>query len=211
MEQKYVITFTELNAVFNEMAEKSKNSGLDPYAFYIQECRKTESDKYDSQGNRIDGVESHHINPKHKDGNYLPDNLLLLTVKEHIAAHWIRWRVFNDRGDKTAVIFRIGDTKERRAERLQLVQLARERDRINKTGFFSRAFQQKQGRKGGKIGGTINTIKQYLARQKVGLCYGRETGIKNQKDPLKKFLSCYTIWAYSSNAQKYKRKADRND
>lgn len=88
---------------------------------------------------------------------------------------------------------------------------ARERDRLNRVGFFNSEFQSEMGRRGGSIGGSRNTNEQFRARQTVGLTYGRTTGIGNQNQPLKQFISNFSIWAYSANAAREKRGAIRND
>ena len=68
-------------------------------------------------------MEIHHIKPKHEfkkheKGLDIPSNRLLVTVPEHVIAHWIRWRVLNNTKDKRSVLLRIGETEE--AYRLKL-------------------------------------------------------------------------------------------
>jgi len=88
---------------------------------------------------------------------------------------------------------------------------ARERDRVNRDGFFSTEFQSEMGRRGGSIGGSRNTIEQFRARQTVGLTYGRTTGLANKGQPLTQFISNFSIWAYSAKAARERRGAIRND
>ncbi len=114
-------------------------------------------------------------------------------------------------GHHCAFLFRIGDTEAALAQRLQLVQEARERDRINKKGFFDPEFQREMGTRGGGIGGSRDTLEQFRARQRVGLTYGRDTGISNQGELLQQFISNFSIWAYSAEAAKGKRGANRSD
>ncbi len=54
------------------------------------------------------------------------------------------------------------------------------------------------GLKGGLKGGSSNTEDQFKARQKVGLTFGRSTGIGNQSSELKDFISNGSIWAFKS-------------
>ena len=52
-------------------------------------------------------------------------------------------------------------------------------------------------RRGGSKGGSANTDTQFAARQMVGKTYGRQTGIKNQSELTKAYLTKYAIWEYS--------------
>jgi hypothetical protein len=52
------------------------------------------------------------------------------------------------------------------------------------------------GLKGGD--GSSNTEDQFKARQKVGLTFGRSTGIGNQSSELKDFISNGSIWAFKT-------------
>jgi hypothetical protein len=110
------------------------------------------------------------------------DNRILLTVKEHVIAHWIRYKCLNKIQDLSAYLFRIGDTEEALKLRDQHVKAAREEDRANKRGFFDTQFQIEMGHRGGSKGGSANTKAQFLARQKVGMTYGRVTGTENQNE-----------------------------
>lgn len=169
-----IISNDELDAVYQQMTEKSKGTSLNAYDTYLEECRPHESTKVDSKGKKLQGVEEHHIIPHFEGGldtraPLARENLILLTVKEHVIAHWIRWKVLNKREDYISFLFRIGDTEEAYAQRIQLVREARERDRMNQEGFFNSAFQSEMGTRGGRIGGSRNTPQQFRARQTVGL------------------------------------------
>jgi hypothetical protein len=193
------------------MIAKSQGTSLNPYDTYILECKQRQTSRVDSQGNAILGVEKHHIIPRFDNGPDTPENIVFLTVKEHVIAHWLRWKVLNKPQDYRAFLFRIGDTEEALAQRRESILEARERDRVNRTGFFSTEFQTEMGRRGGSIGGSSNTIEQFRARQAVGLTYGRPTGIGNQGPLLTQFISKFSIWAYSAKAAHEKRGAIRDD
>lgn len=77
------------------------------------------------------------------------------------------------------------------------VKLAVEKNRINNTGFWNSEFQSKQGKKGGKKSGSLNTVSQFKARKKIGQLYGTKTGIKNQSPYLSKSLNCHIRWTYN--------------
>jgi hypothetical protein len=210
--QNSIVEENELNEIYQKMIEKSQgtkesrsDSRLDPYDIYIKECKLNEGEKVDSKGQRLEGVEKHHIIPRFAGGTDVSENLVLLTVKEHVIAHWIRWKVKQQTGDYLAFLFRIGDTEEAVRQRAQFVREARERDRVNQQGFFDVEFQKEMGERGGVIGGSKNTEAQFLARQQVGLTYGRQTGVGNQKTTLRDFVKKYSIWAYCANSARRER------
>nr|ALO63245.1 putative HNH homing endonuclease [Chlamydomonas applanata]ALO63251.1 putative HNH homing endonuclease [Chlamydomonas applanata] len=136
---------------------------------------------------------------------------MLLTVKEHVIAHWRPWKVLGKSQDLSAFLFRIGDTEKALELRRQAILDARERDKINKQGFFNSDFQREMGSRGGSVGGSKNTERQYLARQRVGLTHGRQTGLGNQGNGLGQFVSSFSIWAYSAKVASKPRGASRTD
>jgi hypothetical protein len=75
--------------------------------------------------------------------------------------------------------------------------LAVEKNKKNKNLFWDSEWQSVQGKKGGLKGGSINSLKQKKARQKVGLVYGKIIGLNNASHNLKTILSKTTIWIYS--------------
>jgi len=76
--------------------------------------------------------ENHHIIPKHMGGDNLEDNLVLLTFKEHILAHYLLWRIYGCEGDKLMYSLRNLQTEE--AQRLR-VKLAVAANRNGGKGF----------------------------------------------------------------------------
>nr|ALO63172.1 putative HNH homing endonuclease [Chloromonas perforata] len=200
-----IITETELRSILEDVLEKSKGTGANGYDTYISSKKTEQVDKVDNLGKRKPGIERHHITPKFDGGLDSKENIILLTVKEHVIAHWLRWKVLGKRGDYTAFLFRIGDTEEALAQRNKAVQEARERDRAANRNFFSSTFQREMGFRGGPLGGSANTEAQFRARQQVGLTYGRLTGIRNQSSNLQEFVSNGSIWAFSEIAFANKR------
>ena len=168
-------------------------------------------------------LEKHHILPLHAGGKK-EDPVVLCTEKNHTLAHYYRSLVYRKRGDLVAFRMR-WDQKVGLHER---VLLSIEKNKKLGNTFWDKKWQSKQGTKGGKIGGSQNTQKQYLSRQKVGLNYGfglnteihkkarKRGGLKNshkqkmarskvgilrQTPQLKKFLSKKTIWKYKIQDQ----------
>lgn len=211
IQKNSIVSNDELDNIYEQMVQKAKEKNLNAYEAYIEECKLNRVTKINEAGNSLPGIEKHHIVPRFDGGPDGSENIVLLTVKEHVIAHWLRWKVLKKSQDYCAFLFRIGDTKAALAQRTQLVQEARERDKINQKGFFDPEFQREMGTRGGKIGGSRGTLEQFRARQQVGLTYGRATGISNQGEPLQEFISKFSIWAYSAEAATGKRGADRSD
>lgn len=195
-----IVSEEELNQIYQEMCEKSERTGdenSNPYDIYIQE-RKLERELNKPDENQY--FEKHHIIPRFEDGPNTVENIVRLTIKEHVIAHWLRWKVFGQSGDYSAFLFRIGDTEAAYALKLKSIQEARERDKKNGKGFSNSKFQSEQGRKGGLVAGSLNTEAQFQARSAVGTEFGRSTGLNNQSTRLKEFLSKHSLWAYRPTA-----------
>jgi hypothetical protein len=154
----------------------------DQYIEYLQSKEKLQNS---------DICQKHHIIPKHTS---FPNNqTVVCTSKEHTLAHYYRFLSFQQKVDLVAYQMRWNhkiEIKER-------VKLAVEINRINNTGFWNSEFQSKQGKKGGKKSGSLNTVSQFKARQKIGQLYGTQTGIKNQSPYLSKSLNCHIRWTYN--------------
>jgi hypothetical protein len=45
------------------------------------------------------GLHKHHIIPKHSNGSDEPENFTYLTVREHIIAHFLLWKIFRNPND----------------------------------------------------------------------------------------------------------------
>lgn len=206
-----IVSSDELDNIYEQMIQKAKEKNLNAYEAYIEECKLNSVSKINEAGNPLPGIEKHHIVPRFDGGLDVSENIVLLTVKEHVIAHWLRWKVLKKSQDHCAFLFRIGDTEAALAQRRQSVLEARERDKSNQKGFFDPEFQREMGTRGGSTGGSRGTLEQLRARQQVGLTYGRDTGISNQGEPLQEFVSKFSIWAYSAEAAKGKRRADRSD
>lgn len=194
-----IIEEAELEEIKNQLEyeKKKKNSQLNFYEIYIGNLIPYQVERFEQYKDKtIFQYEKHHITPLHAGGSNDPQNILLVTIKEHVTAHWIRFQVLNTTKDKTAYLFRIGNTEEAVELQKKHVLEARELDRQSKVGFFNTDFQTEMGKGGGSKGGSANTKKQFEARQKVGQKYGKKVGIGNQKNDTKSFLLTYSIWSY---------------
>lgn len=204
-----IVSGNELNDIWLQM--NSAGKGLNPYENVIQKLKNEDKNKKDDTGKVLIGIEKHHIISRFDGGTNDPSNLVLVSIKEHVIAHWLRWKVLEKPQDYAAFLFRIGDTEEAIAQRNLAIKAARERDKIEGRFMYDPEWQQEMGKRGGVRGGSANTEKQYQARQKVGLDYGRKKGINNQSDDLSEFISIYSIWAHSVIAQTTPRVKDRGE
>lgn len=58
--------------------------------------------------------EEHHILPRSMGGSNDPENLVMLTAREHFLAHWLLWRIFKNR--QTAFAFHAMKFNKRKKE-----------------------------------------------------------------------------------------------
>jgi hypothetical protein len=76
--------------------------------------------------------ENHHIVPKHMGGDNSKDNLVLLTFREHVLAHYLLWRIYKKDGDKIMWLLRSNQKEE---AQLLRSKLAVEANRNGGKGF----------------------------------------------------------------------------
>lgn len=74
---------------------------MDSKTIYTRLCesRKTRVSEY----GRGSGLHKHHILPLHSGGTDYPSNLTYLTVREHILAHRLLWRIYHNPNDLRAM------------------------------------------------------------------------------------------------------------
>ncbi len=196
-----IISEVELDVILNNLSKLAGLENTNAYDYYIKMLKKQRLSEQ-PEPDKESLYERHHIIPRFEKGKSTdaPANRVKVTVKERVIAHWLRYKIFNKPQDLCAYLFRVGDTINSIKIRNELVSQARERDRIEKRYFFDSDFQTEMGKRGGKKGGSAGSYAQFSARQRVGLQYGRKTGIKNQNETLKEFLANWSIWAFSENA-----------
>jgi len=202
------ISNQELNETYKTLLDNvtMASTQTNVYDYYLNTIREKQS------RNGLDSTEiyeKHHIVPRFEKGTDMENNIILLTVKEHVVAHWLRYKVLQKTQNLATYLFRVGDTVEAISLRHKHVMEVRERDRAEKRYFFCTNFQTNMGKRGGPLGGSANTDTQFEARQKVGCQFGRNTGMANQGNFLKNFLSNWSIWAFSEKAFSTPRTKDR--
>lgn len=142
--------------------------------------------------------EKHHILPRFARGTDGPENLVLLTPRQHILVHLLRYLELGQTQDFRAYVLRKA-TKD--------VDLSSHGKRVaefykqNDMFFFNSEFQSMQGKKGGKKGGSANTQLQQEARSKVGKAWGRSVGLSNQSSGLKAALSYILIFRHEEGVE----------
>ena len=75
------------------------------YEEFIEYCYSIEKSEEES---RI-YMERHHVIPKHCGGTNDKSNIIKLSRKNHILAHYYRWLSYNSKSDKIAFLFMKGD------------------------------------------------------------------------------------------------------
>jgi hypothetical protein len=141
-------------------------------------------------------LEKHHILPLHSGGQK-DGPVVLCTQKNHTLAHYYRYLVYKERGDKVAYIMRWNQKLGIRERSL----LAVEKNRKLKNLFWNSNWQSEQGKKGGLKGGKANTFAQKKSRQQIGLTYGEKS--KNASNKLKTILKKKTVWIYKLKNQQF--------
>lgn len=153
-----IISREELEFIFEELEMQSKQTKLNPYDIYIQQLRNTENIKISIQklernknfkADQKNKFEKHHIIPRHSGGSNDPSNIVLVTKREHLIAHWIRWKVFDEDGDYRAFLFRKSIPGEVSDRQIQNVLISREIEKELRIRFFSSEFQREMGKRGG--------------------------------------------------------------
>ena len=162
------------------------NSELNIYIRFIEYLKTEEKLGLDLKK----GIEKHHIIPKHT--GYSDNALVSCFSANYTLAHFYRFLAYGEKRDWIAYSMR----KNQKLNANELSLLVVEKNKKAKILFWDSDWQKTQGLKGGLLGGSKKSIKQYNARQRVGLKYGRQTGIQNQSARLQKQLSKETIWLY---------------
>ena len=146
-------------------------------------------------------LENHHIVPKFEQNNGISteiindkNNIVRISLRHHTLAHYVRYKNFRKLGDKLAYLMRSGQDEKGARARAELIIKG---NRAKGILFWSSDWQRLQGLKGGPKGGSTNTEKQFLARQAVGLAYGKKVGISNQSDSLQSFLKNSQMWQFN--------------
>jgi general stress protein YciG len=148
-----------------------------------------------SQLNEPDRIfEKHHRIPRFAGGSDEPNNIVLLTPRQHVLTHLLRYLEFGDKNDFLAYVFRKAtSTVDLSSHGKRMAYLNKQ----NRQTFLDPNFQSEQGKKGGMKSGSLNTLLQQQARRKVGTKWGPIVGRSNQSDDFKSRLSQWMLFFHS--------------
>lgn len=127
--------------------------GIPIYDVFIQKAKqKAEKQK---KLNPDVYLEIHHIVPKHASGSDAPGNLVQLLYNDHLIAHYLRWLMFGEPGDKTAYSVMSGQSQDIRLEIARLGGTlggpkAQALFKEQSKGWFNSQGQARRGAKGAK-------------------------------------------------------------
>jgi hypothetical protein len=138
-----------------------KNTALDPqspnnvYYIFIEQARRAALFLKNINPNIY--LEKHHILPLHAGGTDEPSNLVRLTFSDHLIAHYIRWIVYREPGDRIAYQMMLGQPdEETRRLRASLGghrggRVTQARFRASNRGRFNSEAQRNRGRAGAEV------------------------------------------------------------
>jgi len=85
-----IITENECQARYQELLVISEKTASNPYDIFTQQVKDREHENFDESKKPRVNVEKHHITPKFDGGSENKENLVYVTVKDHVFAHWLR-------------------------------------------------------------------------------------------------------------------------
>lgn len=181
--------------VYDRIVKKQKFIRLGTYERFISKCA---SENQNLQNRNDITTEKHHIIPKHAGGDNSEKNIIILTTRQHILAHLLRFLEKGEKDDWTAYSFRTASKHfDLRNHGLKIAALHKMRG----TGFYDKELNSSRGKRGGPIGGSRNTPEQKRARQKVGETWGSYVGLLNQSAELKQCISKYLLFQHKDGFQ----------
>lgn len=119
---------------------------MDDYIRFINHLKKKEKALLDKPVK----TQAHRIIPGHDGGEYVPDNCVNCTLKDHILAHKIRWETYGNTKDLSAVNMMTGRVKAGGDDIVPALgaYATHEVCKRNKTGFWDSEQQRKNALKG---------------------------------------------------------------
>lgn len=101
-------------------------------------------------------LEKHHITPRFAGGTDDLNNIVFLTYNDHVIAHYIRWIVYNEEGDRVAWQVMSGQSVDIRRETARLAGRiggvnVQQQHRQRGTGWFNSQGQRERGQRGAAV------------------------------------------------------------
>jgi hypothetical protein len=117
------------------------------HKIYYTLCESRKKAKKDYKP--FSGLHKHHILPKHSGGNDGDENLTFLTIREHIIAHFLLWKMYKNPNDLRAMCMLGSDISP------QQRKVIGEWCRDKKIGFHSNSFD-KEMKKSWRLKGLLS-------------------------------------------------------
>ena len=138
---------------------------MNKYDQFIEECRNKDYPK----GTYL---EEHHILPKHAGGGDEPENLIKLSLEDHLKAHLIRYEIWKAPSDQAMVLMRQGYSTKAwtiilKTARGKCLGIQKQKG----LGFWNSENQKKISSMGGKKGGRMRNVNRVIQPQDKYLFY----------------------------------------
>ncbi len=102
--------------------------------YNLCESNRSRKDNY----KKYSGLHEHHITPKHMGGDNSEENLTYLSVREHIIAHYLLWKIYKNSNDlRSMKMLGANITPQHR-------KIIGEFCRDNQIGFFSTPVEERK-------------------------------------------------------------------
>ena len=122
------------------------------------EVNKSRKENY----KKYSGLHEHHVFPKHMGGDDSEENLTYLSVREHIIAHYLLWKIYKNPNDLRSMKMLGANLSS------QHRKITGEFCRDNQIGFFSSSIEE---RKEWQIKGIENQKQDYLNNKTKNFYY----------------------------------------
>lgn len=165
-------------------------------------------EKYKNQKIKEEYYEIHHIIPKYMNGSNNIDNLIKLTYRQHILAHLLLWRKYNNNEDLCAYKLMKGLNSNRKSEISKMIGENHKKSghiyelgkRNKETNWINNIKTKESLSKGGKIAGKIAKetgqilkIRSLEACKQGGITQGNVAKNSGQIQQIAKFKGKYVL------------------
>ena len=162
--------------IYNYLIEKNKNTNLIEGEYY----------------------EKHHIIPRYMGGNNSNQNLVHLSFRDHILAHYILWRIYGNVEDKIAYKMMNGQTEEGRILKQELA--IKRSNESNKSEAIKELFKDKD-----KVKDIIDKRKNTRYQNNNGVYYSNEALSKLSLNILNNYHTIFSLEASKKRSEKMKQ------
>lgn len=129
--------------IYTRVVIKKKLIKEGTYLKYLKHCEQVNKEK------GVSSFEKHHVIPRAAGGSDNTSNIIMLSTRQHILAHLIRYLEKGENCDKTAYIFRKATKHHNPKTHGQKMAML---NKIQGTGFYDSKIQSELGKRGGPKG-----------------------------------------------------------